>query len=97
MIDLKYLGEWVDPRFKDSAELGEHKVGYRNITIVGAAGLASADMFKKSDPYAVVEVLDHQPGQEDEDEDDWIRIGQTEHIYNSLDPVWQIRNVFCHF
>jgi hypothetical protein len=93
-IDLKYLGEWVDPSFKDSAELGDPRIAYRNITIVGARGLVRADKFGKSDPYAVVYVLQRRSPQEDEG--DWIRIGDTEHVNNSLEPIWKTTNVFRH-
>eukprot|EP01043_Picozoa_sp_COSAG02_P001236 COSAG02_NODE_26_length_51927_cov_61.213881_1_plen_2607_part_00 len=93
-IDLKYLGEWVDPSFKDSAELGDPRIAYRNVTIVGASGLVRADKFGKSDPYAIVYVLQRQSAQDDEG--DWIRIGDTEHVNNSLDPIWKKSNVFRH-
>jgi Ca2+-binding EF-hand superfamily protein len=83
-IELKFLGEWVDTSFKDASESGVTQLAHRYIHVVSATGLARADLLGKSDPYAVISV---------EDQGEWIRVDQTEHINNTLEPVWQA-NVF---
>lgn len=48
-----------------------------------AEGLQDLDLLSKSDPFCVVYLKDGSKGAE------WTEVGRTEHIWDTLSPVWQ--------
>ena len=51
---------------------------------MSATGLKKADLMSKSDPFAVLFIMDSAANK------GWVEHGRTETIKNNLDPIWKL-------